>query len=163
VHRETLGAQKSSPVDTRGNWAGLLVEDEHSIATLQGEASPLPYIDGLGEVAMAGACFTLLYPSTQFVFAQDCIWWLAFTPLAVDRTHLSIGACFPESTCDLEGFDEKLELYFERWQRATAEDNVICEQQQQGQASERPPGRYAASEFAVHAFDNWVIDQVFES
>ncbi len=164
VHRETLGAQRSSPIDTRGNWIGLLVEDEHSVGTLQGEASPLPYIDGLGEEAMAGAYFTLLYPSTQLVFAQDCIWWLAFTPLAVDRTHLSIGACFPASTCDLDGFDEKLKTYFERWQRATAEDNAICEQQQQGQASERrPSGRYAASEFAVHAFDNWVIDQVSES
>jgi choline monooxygenase len=163
VHRETLGAQKSSPVEARGNWTGLLVEDEHSVATLPGEGSPLPYINGLGEEAMAGACFTLLYPSTQLVFAQDCIWWLAFTPLAVDRTQLSIGACFPQSTCDLEEFDEKLKLYFERWQRATAEDNAICEQQQQGQASERPPGRYAASEFAVHSFDNWVIDQILES
>ena len=163
VHRETLGAQESSPVDARGNWTGLLVEDEHSVATLSGEASSLPNIDGLGQEALAGAFFTLLYPSTQFVFAQDCIWWLAFTPLAVDRTHLSIGACFPASTCELEGFEEKLKPYFVRWQRATAEDNAICEQQQQGQASERPPGRYAASEFAVHAFDNWVIDQVLES
>jgi len=163
VHRETLGAQKSSPIDTRGNWTALRVEDEHSIATLPGEENPLPWIDGLGEEAMAGAFFTLVYPSTQFVFAQDCIWWLAFTPLAVDRTKLSIGACFPKSTCDREGFDEKLKLYFDRWQRATAEDNAICEQQQLGQASERPPGRYAASEFAVHAFDNWIIDQVLDS
>jgi hypothetical protein len=85
------------------------------------------------------------------------------SPVAVDRTLLSIGACFPQSTCDLEGFDEKLKPYFERWQRATAEDNAICEQQQRGQASERPPGRYAISEFAVHAFDNWVIDQILES
>ena len=163
VHRETLGAQESSPVDARGNWTGLLVEDEHSVATLSGEASSLPNIDGLGQEALAGAFFTLLYPSTQFVFAQDCIWWLAFTPLAVDRTHLSIGACFPASTCELEGFEEKLKPYFVRWQRATAEDNAICEQQQLGQGSQRSPGRYAASEFAVHAFDNWVIDQVLES
>ena len=163
VHRETLGQQDSRPVSTLGNWTGLLVEDEHSVATLPGNGNPFPFIDGLGEEARAGACFTLLYPSTQIVFAQDCIWWLAFKPVAVDRTELSIGACFPKSTCELEGFEEKLEAYFERWQRATAEDNAICEQQQQGQAFERPPGRYAASEFAVHAFDNWVIDQVVET
>lgn len=160
VHRETLGQQDSRPVSTVGNWTGLLVEDEHSVATLPGDGNPFPFIDGLGEEARAGACFTLLYPSTQIVFAQDCIWWLAFKPLAVDRTELSIGACFPKSTCDLEGFEEKLKLYFDRWQRATAEDNAICEQQQRGQAFE---GRYAASEFAVHAFDNWVIDQVLET
>jgi len=162
VHRETLGQQDSRPISTLGNWTGLLVEDEHSVATLPGDGNPLPFIDGLGDEARTGACFTLLYPSTQFVFAQDCIWWLAFKPVAVDRTELSIGACFPKSTCELEGFEEKLAPYFERWQRATAEDNAICEQQQQGQAVRRPPGRYAASEFAVHAFDNWVIDQVLE-
>ena len=163
VHRETLGQQDSRPVSTVGNWTGLLVEDEHSVATLPGDGNPFPFIDGLGEEARAGACFTLLYPSTQFVFAQDCIWWLAFKPVGVDCTELSIGACFPASTCDLDGFEEKLKPYFERWRRATAEDNAICEQQQRGQAFKRPPGRYAASEFAVHAFDNWVIDQVIET
>ena len=163
VHRETLGQQESRPVQTAGNWTGLLVEDEYSVATLPGDGNPFPFIGGLGDEAAAGAYFTMLYPSTQLVFAQDCMWWLAFTPVAVDRTQLSIGACFPQSTCELEGFEEKLKPYFERWQRATAEDNAICEQQQQGQAFERPPGRYAASEFAVHAFDNWIIDQVLET
>ncbi len=160
VHRETLGQQRSSPVDTEGNWTGLLVEDEASVATLPGAAKPFPHIDGLGPEARGGAYFTLLYPSTQFVFAQDCMWWLAFQPRAVDRTRLTIGACFPRSTIGLPGFESKLEPYFERWRRATAEDNAICEQQQLGQKLERAPGRFAGSEFAVHAFDNWVIDRV---
>ena len=161
VHRETLGQQQARRiVDTRGNWTGLLVEDEHSVATLPGEDNPFPYIEGLDEEALSGAFFTMLYPSTQFVFAQDCMWWLAFIPLGVDRTRLRIGACFPQSTIALDGFREKLGPYFDRWRQATAEDNAICEQQQLGQAVPRPAGRYAASEFAVHAFDNWVIDQV---
>ena len=161
VHRETLGAQASRAIDAAGSWTGLLVEDEHSVATL-GEDQPFPYIAGLGEEARAGAYFTLLYPSTQFVFAQDCIWWLAFVPLAVDRTRLTIGACFPQSTIELESFAEQVKPYFYRWQRATAEDNAICEAQQLGQAVKRPAGRYAADEFAVHAFDNWVVDQVID-
>jgi phenylpropionate dioxygenase-like ring-hydroxylating dioxygenase large terminal subunit len=161
VHRETLGQQQSCSIDDiRGRWTGLLVEDEHSVATLPGEDNPFPYIDGLNKEALSGAYFTLLYPSTQFVFAQDCMWWLAFLPISVERTRLSIGACFPQKTIALEGFGDKVKPYFERWQQATVEDNAICEQQQLGQAVARPPGRYAGSEFAVHAFDNWVIDQV---
>jgi choline monooxygenase len=163
VHRETLGQQDSRAIQATGNWTGLLVEDEHSVATLSGDGNPFPFIDRLGEEAAAGAYFTMLYPSTQLVFAQDCMWWLAFRPVAVDRTRLSIGACFPQSTIALDGFADKTGPYFERWQQATAEDNAICEQQQLGQAFERPPGRYAASEFALHAFDNWVIDQVLET
>lgn len=160
VHRDTLGQQASRPIDCRGNWTGLLVEDEQSVATMQGKDKPFPHIDGLDARARGGAFFTLVYPSTQFVFAQDCAWWLAFQPLAVDRTRLVIGACFPRATVALPEFEQRVELYFDRWRRATAEDNAICEQQQLGQRVERAPGRFAASEFAVHAFDNWVIDQV---
>jgi phenylpropionate dioxygenase-like ring-hydroxylating dioxygenase large terminal subunit len=160
VHRDTLGRQDSRALQPRGSWTGLLVEDEHSVATLPGDDKPFPHLEGLGMEAARGAYFTLLYPSTQFVFAQDCMWWLAFRPLAVDRTQLTIGACFPRATLALDAFAEQVKPYFARWREATAEDNAICEQQQLGQANARPPGRYAASEFAVHAFDNWVIDQV---
>lgn len=162
VHRDTLGQQASRAIETRGGWTGLLVEDEHSVATLPGDEKPFAHIDGLGEEARSGAYFTLLYPSTQFVFAQDCAWWLAFLPVAVDRTRLTIGACFPQATIDSPDFEHKVKPYFERWRSATAEDNAICEQQQLGQAVKRPAGRYADSEFAVHAFDNWVLDQVLD-
>lgn len=127
VHRDTLGQQQSRAVDCRGNWTGLLVEDEHSVATLPGEAGSFPYIAGLGSEALSGAYFTLLYPSTQFVFVQDCMWWLAFVPVAVDHTRLRIGACFPRSTIALDAFDDRVKPYFERWRQATAEDNAICE------------------------------------
>jgi len=40
---------------------------------------------------------------------------------------------FLQSTIDLPGFDEKVKPYFDRWRRATAEDNAICEAQLQGQ------------------------------
>ena len=160
VHRDTLGQQHSSAFETRGNWTGLLVEDEASVATLQGDDKPFAHIDGLDDAARRGAYFTLVYPSTQFVFAQDCIWWLAFVPLAVARTRLTIGACFPSETLARPDFADKVELYFTRWRCATAEDNAICEQQQLGQRVARPPGRFAASEFAVHAFSNWLIAQI---
>lgn len=160
VHRETLGQQQSREIESRGNWTGLLVEDEASVATLPGQDPPFPYIDGLSAYAKSGAFFTLLYPSTQFVFAQDCMWWLDFKPASVSETKLEIGACFPETTIAQHHFEETSKLYADRWHRATAEDNAICEAQQQGQVFQRKPGRYAPSEFAVRAFSNWVLDQV---
>ena len=162
VHGDTLGQQAASALDSRGDWTGLLVEDEQSVATLQGADKPFAHIDGLSSEARRGAFFTLVYPSTQFVFAQDCAWWLAFEPRKIDRTRLVIGACFPRSTVALPDFSERVELYFERWRTATAEDNDICEQQQLGQRVRRRPGRFAADEFAVHAFSNWVIDRVLD-
>jgi phenylpropionate dioxygenase-like ring-hydroxylating dioxygenase large terminal subunit len=163
VHRATLGQQASRRVEAQGNWTALLVEDEKSVATLPDHDKPFSHIDGLDDAGKAGAYFTMVYPSTQFVFAQDCMWWLAFEPRAVDKTRLTIGACFPRATIDSPGFDDKVEPYFERWRSATAEDNAICEAQQQGQAFERPPGRYAPDEFAVYAFDNWVLDRVLDA
>jgi len=163
VHRETLGRQASRAVEAQGNWTALLVEDESSVATLPGDDKPFPHIEGLDDEARSGAYFTLLYPSTQFVFAQDCMWWLAFEPRGVASTRLTIGACFPRTTIDSPGFEDRVAPYFQRWRIATAEDNAICEAQQQGQAFERPPGRYAPDEFAVHAFDNWVLDRVLDN
>ena len=160
VHRETLGQQASSQIETRGNWTGLLVEDEQSVATLKDDDKPFPHIEGLSETARAGAFFTLVYPATQIVFAQDCVWWLAFEPVTVGYTRLKIGASFPRDTLALAEFEQRVEAYFHRWRCATAEDNAICEQQHRGQRIEREPGRFGPDEFAVHAFDNWVIDQI---
>jgi phenylpropionate dioxygenase-like ring-hydroxylating dioxygenase large terminal subunit len=163
VHRATLGQQQASAIESDGNWTGLLVEDERSVATLPGATKPFPHIDGLDGGARRGAFFTMVFPSTQLVFAQDCMWWLAFHPVSADHSRLTLGACFPQSTIDLAGFDDRVKSYFERWRVATAEDNAICEAQQDGQKLARAPGRFAASEFAVHALANWVLDQVLDS
>lgn len=162
VHAETLGQQDSSAIKTSTDWTGLLVEDEDSVATMEGEVKPFPHLASLSEEAKKGAFFTLVYPSTQFVFAQDCMWWLKFEPISVNQTHLTLGACFPETSIELPQFEEQLSVYIKRWTLATEEDNKICEAQQLGQQFTRPPGRYAPEEFAVHHFSNWIADQIFK-
>jgi choline monooxygenase len=162
VHRDTLGQQESVELKTRGNWCGLKVVDEDSVGTMKGNLKPFEPIRGLSEDAKLGAFFTVVYPSTQFVFAQDCIWWLSFNPVSVDRTNLTIGACFPVETINRTDFREQQALYRNRWTRATEEDNQICEAQFKGQRINRQPGRYSYQEFAVHAFDNWILDQILE-
>ena len=163
VHRASLGRQEAEPIATRGGWTGLRVLDEASVATLPGEPAPFPAIPGLAGDALRGTAFTLVYPATQFAFAQDCVWWLDIRPLGPARTRLVLGSCFPEATVAQTGFARQAEAYYRRWDLATPEDNGICEAQQHGLASDlRRPGRFAAAEFAVHAFDNWVIDQVVD-
>jgi hypothetical protein len=127
---------------------------------MPGDSKPFPHIKGLDNEASRGTYFTLLFPATQLVFAQDCMWWLTFKPEAVDRTRLTLGACFPDSTVNLPDFKDKVKPYFKRWELATKEDNSICEFQQLGQKFDREPGRFSSREFAVHDMSNWLLDQL---
>ena len=160
VHGETLGQQASRPLDCEGDWGGIMVLDENSVGTLNGEPAPFPFIEGLSEMSRQGTYFTMLYPCTQFAMAQDCMWWMALYPLGVDRTRVEIGGCFPSGTTRDPAFSDKAARYFQRWSTATPEDNAICEAQHQGQRLPRDPGRFAPTEYAVHAHSNWVIDQL---
>ena len=160
VHGATLGQQTAEPLAAEGDWTGLLVVDRRSVATLRQDDPRLPPVAGLSAAARRGTFFTMIYPSTQLAFAQDCVWWLDFQPLGATRTRLELGSCFPETSIGLAAFEEAVESYYRRWELATPEDNEICEIQQRGLASRlRPPGRFAADEFAVHAFDNWLLDR----
>ena len=177
VHRDSLGSQRSSAVDASGEWDALFVHSDidKSIATLPGEAQRMPFISSLGEDAKSGTWFTVIYPCTQIVFSQDCIWWLDFKPLSVGRTHLTLGGCFPQSTISLEQFDKLAEPYYQRWSTATKEDNAIAEAQYKGllslakmnegevgdsTAKQNLSGRFSPREHCVHALDNWVLDRV---
>ena len=163
VHRETVGRQQAEALTTRGDWTGLLVVDARSVATLPEVPPPFPTISTLEGDAKRGTHFTMLYPSTQFACAQDCMWWLDFQPVSPTRTRLVLGSCFPEAAIAQANFQEAAKLYFDRLDRATPEDNEICETQQRGLASDlRSPGRFAASEQAVHALDNWILDRVLD-
>ncbi|NKB60888.1 MAG: Rieske 2Fe-2S domain-containing protein [Gammaproteobacteria bacterium] len=165
VHRSTLGAQDSESVDTRGHWDALYVlsDETKSIATLPGENQGFGFIEGLNEKARRGTWFTVIYPCTQIVFSQDCVWWLDFKPVNVSRTKLTIGACFPSDTIALPDFHGRVAPYYERWTEATAEDNAIAEAQQRGhQAGLRSAGRFTGTEHCVHQLDNWVLDRVLD-
>ena len=165
VHASTLGRQQTRPVDCKGHWVALFgyVENTDTMAVLPGHSTSLPHIPGLTGDQTRGTYFTNIFPCTQFVFAQDCMWWLAIQPEGVSRCRMVLGSCFPKSTTQLESFESELLQYCERWDRATPEDNAIAEAQQMGQnVAIRAPGRFSKSEFAVHSFSNWVLDQVLD-
>ena len=139
-------------------------EANKSISTLPGEQQVLPFIATLEGMSRRGTWFTVIYPCTQIVFSQDCVWWLDIRPVSVEKSKMTLGACFPQSTIKLPEFATNVEPYFERWARATPEDNKIVESQQRGHMSASiSPGRYACSEHCVHRLDNWILDRVLSA
>jgi len=155
VHRTTLGAQDSDSIEASGNWDALYVpsEQDKTLATLPGESGGFPFISTLSGRAAKGTFFSVIYPCTQIVFAQDCIWWLDFKPIDVSTTVLTLGSSFPQDTVASRDFEENVAAYYARWDNATPEDNSIAEAQQRGhQSGLTQPGRYALTEHCVHKF-----------
>lgn len=161
VHKHTVGAQKSRTLKTRGDWICIQVLSDRSIATLPGQEPPFPPIPGLDEDATLGTYFTVIYPTTQFAVSQDALWWLNVTPVAVDRSVLEIGGCFPESALADPNFAEKALPYYERWEAVGREDVGILEKQQRALASALyKPGPLSGRDDMVQALGVWVLDRL---
>lgn len=161
IHRDTVGAQTSRDIDTEGDWLCIQVLDDRSIATMSNTTPALPPIDGLDEDARRGTYFTILPPTCQLVFAQDCAWWLNTVPIAPGRTLLEIGGCFPQAALDDPNLERHLAPYIERWEAVGREDVGILEKQQRALASPlHRPGRLSPREATVRAFDEWVLREL---
>ncbi len=157
VHAATVGAQRSVSFPTSGEWLSIQVQSSRSIAVL-GEEPPFPPIQGLSDQASQGTFFTLIEPTTQFACAQDCIWWLAVRPVAVDRSVLSVGGCFPRAYTELADFEERAAPYYARWKAVALEDVDILEKQQVGLSScLARPGPLSWRDDMVLAMNRWVM------
>jgi phenylpropionate dioxygenase-like ring-hydroxylating dioxygenase large terminal subunit len=160
VHAATVGAQTSASFSTCGDWLGMQVLSDSSIAVL-GAGAPFPHIAGLSEQSRKGTYFLIFHPTTQFACAQDCVWWLTVRPVAPDRTILSIGGCFPRATTELPNFAADALPYYDRWERVALEDIGILQRQQVALKSPRyRPGPLSWRDDQVHTFDQWVLRQL---
>jgi len=160
VHKNTVGAQQSRTLPTRGNWICIQVISNRSIATLPGAPPPFPPIDGLDEDAQQGTYFTVIHPTCQFAVAQDSMWWLNVRPIAYDRSVVEIGGCFPEDRLARDDFDEKAAAYYERWERVGREDIGILEKQQKALESVLyKPGPLSWRDDMVQAVGLWVANK----
>jgi choline monooxygenase len=161
VHKDSVGAQQSRTLATRGDWLCIQVISGRSIATLPGTQPPFPAINGLDEDARQGTYFTVLHPALQFAVAQDCMWWLNVTPLAHDRSLLEIGGCFPKQALDDPDFAAKAKPYYDRWELVGREDVGILEKQQKalGSVAYRP-GPLSWRDDQVQAIGLWVLDKL---
>ena len=163
VHAATVGAQKSVSFAGRGEWMGMQVLSDKSIAVLTGEP-PFKPIEGLSAQARKGTFFMFLHPTTQFCCAQDCMWWLSPRPVAPDRTILEIGGCFPREAVEQPGFEKDAEPYYRRWEAVALEDGGVLEKLQTALASRMfRPGPLSWRDDLVHTFDQWVLNRMPES
>jgi phenylpropionate dioxygenase-like ring-hydroxylating dioxygenase large terminal subunit len=162
VHRASIGKQVTSPEQGKGEWKGMHMPAERTIAVLKDDiASAFPPIATLDAKAASGTYFLMVYPCTFIAATQDCLWWLQEFPQGPERTKVTIGSCFPKDTIARPDFAEKVEKYYRRWDKSLPEDNAISEVQQQGvHSSLYTPGRLSFHELIVHDIANWVLDRV---
>lgn len=161
VHRETVGAQTSRVVPTKGEWLCIQVLSRRSIATLPDAPPSLPVIEGLDADAMQGTYFTVIHPTCQLVMAQDCLWWLNVVPRAHNRSLLEIGGCFPRYSIELPDFSQRAQPYLDRWEAVGREDVGILEQQQTALGSVlHRPGRLSHRDEQVRALNLWVLNKL---
>jgi len=163
VHRDSLGPMHSEPIgkhlgiEPRGNWDAIHVPCERSIVPLPGEAAPFPELEGL----RAGTYFISLFPTLQLNVTKDCAGWMRVMPNGPKSTTVTQGFLFPKTTVEMAGFSELLQPYLHRWDLAVVEDNEISVNQQNASASpHHRSGPYHNLEFAVHRFDNMVLNTV---
>ena len=161
VHRDSVGAQTSRTLKTRGDWLCLQVISGRSIATLPGAPPAFPAIEGLDDDARRGTYFTVIHPTCQFAVAQDCMWWLNVLPLAEDRSILEVGGCFPEALTAQPGFELKAAPYYERWEMVAREDaDILARQQKALQSVLYKPGPLSWRDDLVRELSLWVIDRL---
>jgi len=157
VHAATVGAQTSVSFPTIGEWLAIQVLSTQSIAVLNADP-PFPPIADLSEQSRKGTYFTLIHPTTQFACAQDCIWWLAVRPVAVDHSVLSVGGCFPRAFTEYADFETRAAPYYRRWEAVAREDVGILERQQRALGSVLArPGPLSWRDDMVLAMNRWVM------
>ncbi|MCU0908420.1 MAG: aromatic ring-hydroxylating dioxygenase subunit alpha [Rhodobacteraceae bacterium] len=157
VHAQTVGAQTSVSFPTSGEWLAIQVIADRSIATLGDAEPPFAAIATLDAQARKGTYFTLIHPTTQFALAQDCAWWLAVRPLAVDRSVLWVGGMFPRAATEMPDFATRAAPYYARWEAVAREDVDILERQQIGLSSlYAEPGPLSWRDDMVLAMNTWV-------
>ena len=164
VHKDSLGPMPSEPIAKFlgsapiGHWDAVHVPGERSIVPMPGEEAPFPELS-----TAASTYFVSLFPTLQLNVTRDCAWWMRVMPSGVSTTIVTLGFLFPRSTMMLPDFQQLLQPYIYRWDLAVREDNAISQNQHMSSLNSlHRPGPYHNLEFAVHRFDNMVLDAVLE-
>lgn len=168
VHQKSLAAgnlsvyHRNPPTAERGKGEYMMLYAKHagSAALLPG-AEGLPAMPALSGRAADGSTYACVFPCTLLANTKDCVWHVEIHPLGPDKIKLAVGALFHPDTIARPDFEEKLPLYYKRWDVSVDEDNVINELQQKGVSSPMAKaGRVSNFEALSHMHRNWVLDRV---
>jgi len=152
------------PEDVNGSYAthfgttegtGGLLEDD------QGDA--LPVIEGLTGRPSQGVRYSWLFPNIVIATGSEAMWMYEVYPDGPDRCRCAQVVCFPQSTVDLDGFAERAEAYYERFDVAIDEDIPMLEQQHAGMRSPfAKQGRFSYLEPNVARFARWYAKRLLQ-
>lgn len=166
VHRDTLARGSLSvyhrkPVELAhcdGRYLELYAAHEGTAGLLPG-AEGFPHWPGLEGRNRVGSTFVYASACGLFGFTKDCVWYVQLNPTGPQSVRLTVGSCFHRATVQRPDFDEVVQRYYERWNVAVAEDNVITELQQQGVRSPLArAGRVSPLEAVSYAFRQQWLD-----
>ncbi|MGE3863861.1 MAG: aromatic ring-hydroxylating dioxygenase subunit alpha [Burkholderiaceae bacterium] len=166
VHRDTLARGSLSvyhrkPVELEacdGRYLVLYAQHEGTAGLLPG-VEGFPSWPGLQGRCKEGSTFVHAASSALFGFTKDCVWYVKLNPTGPESIDLTVGSCFHRSTVARPDFEQKVQAYYERWDVAVAEDNLIVERQQRGIRSPLArPGRVSPLEAVSYAFRQRLLD-----
>ena len=152
------------PEDVNGSYAthfgttegtGGLLEDDQDDA--------LPVIEGLTGRPSRGVRYSWLFPNIVIATGSEAMWMYEVYPDGPDRCRCAQVVCFPQSTVDLDGFAERAEAYYERFDVAIDEDIPMLEQQHAGMRSPfAKQGRFSYLEPNVARFARWYAKRLLQ-
>ncbi|MBM3541023.1 MAG: hypothetical protein FJX51_03155 [Alphaproteobacteria bacterium] len=166
VHTNTLYKRPlfMKPYDeTRGAYATVFGEHEGSRALIAGNGhQPFPPIANLEGQAKAGTRWTVTYTGFCFVVTIDAMWYIECYPKGPGLTRYAWVNCFPRTTAARADYERIAPGYYQRWDLAVAEDNVVLERQQRGLSSPfARPGRIQPRKEPIMAhLHAWVAERV---
>ncbi len=136
---------------------GGLLEDNQSAA--------FPVIATLEGRNRQGARYTWLFPNMTFAASQEAMWVYEAQPLTPESCRVVQTICFPRQAFELDDYEERSELYFERLDVALNEDIPILLEQQAGIRSPYArPGRFSPLlEANVARFADWYAGRMLPS
>tara|TARA_Y100000780_G_scaffold51330_1_gene43184 strand:+ start:56 stop:913 length:858 start_codon:yes stop_codon:yes gene_type:complete len=152
------------PDDVDGSYAthfgttegtGGLLEDDQDAA--------LPVIEGLTGRPSQGVRYSWLFPNIVIATGSEAMWMYEVYPDGPDRCRCAQVVCFPQSTVDLDGFAERAEVYYDRFDVAINEDIPMLEQQHAGMRSPfAKQGRFSYLEPSVARFARWYAKRLLQ-
>lgn len=164
IHKASFGAH--FPVmDFRYNLTGKGYNAVYEALTMAPAGvtlfGPMPWL--AGKVSDRFACTTWVRPTMNIFGRHDLIQpWVA-TPLAVDRTHVTIYTQLPEAFFDEPGFAEKNQIYADFIRLVATEDEAMLESLQTGVRSRGfAPGPTVKLERAIHHLLNYYLDALLD-
>ena len=160
IHKASFGAH--FPVnDFRFNLSGRGYNAVYESLTMAPNGvtlfGPMPWLEN--KVSDKFACTTWIRPTMNLFGRHDLIQpWVA-TPIAVDRTRITIYTQLPEQFFGLPGFAEKNRIYADFIRLVATEDEAMLESLQTGVKSRGyAPGPTVNLERAIHHLLNYYLD-----